>query len=553
MLELIQKHIHMNRFKGNTTTQVTLDDDFIVPDTMDDMAQVILSSGDVVLESVKNQGERVLVKGKLTFQVLYRKAEGGLQTLAGSIAIEEPVNVSGLDEKDQVSVAWELEDLSSGMINSRKLNVKAIVTLKVRVETLCSGEAAVDVSDNEGSWNGGAGAGEGTGSWSSNRGNEIAKERDNRGLQLQKRTVDVATIAVHRKDTFRIKEDISLSGSKPSIEQVLWSQMQLLGTSAKPVDGRVLVEGGLSVFLIYEGEGENTPVQWLEEVIPFSGEVELTESVEGMIPSINLKLVHKEMEAKPDYDGEMRQVEVDAVLELDMKLYEEQPLELLQDIYATDREMELTRGIVEFDRLLAKNTGKCKLAEKVSLESGDRILQVCHNEAVIKVDEVIVQEDALEIDGVLEVSLLYMTSDDVEPVKAAVAAVPFQYMAEAPGIGEDSVYQLNTGVEQMTAVMAGSDLVEVRAVLSLDILVFQPVSQAVITEAKESPLDLEKLQALPGIVGYIVQPGDTLWDVAKRFHTTVAHVMEENELSDDAVRPGQRLLLVKEVAGGRLG
>ena len=44
------------------------------------------------------------VKGKLNFQILYRKAEGGLQTMAGNIPFEEPVNVSGLEEKDYLGV-----------------------------------------------------------------------------------------------------------------------------------------------------------------------------------------------------------------------------------------------------------------------------------------------------------------------------------------------------------------------------------------------------------------------------------------------------------------
>ena len=107
---------------------------------------------------------------------------------------------------------------------------------------------------------------------------------------------------------------------------------------------------------------------------------------------------------------------------------------------------------------------------------------------------------------------------------------------------------MNTGLEQITAVMAGGDTVEIRAVLSLDILVLQPTHESVIVSAREEPLNLEKLQALPGIVGYIVQPGDSLWDVAKRFHTTMNHVMETNELTDTQIRPGERLLLVKEVA-----
>ena len=46
MMELVKKHIHMNRRRGNVTSQITLDDDFNVPDTMDDVEQLILDSGE---------------------------------------------------------------------------------------------------------------------------------------------------------------------------------------------------------------------------------------------------------------------------------------------------------------------------------------------------------------------------------------------------------------------------------------------------------------------------------------------------------------------------
>jgi LysM repeat protein len=564
MLELVKKNIHMNRFKSNVATQVTLDDDFIVPDTMDDMARVILSSGDIQIESVKNQGERVLVKGKLNFQILYRKAEGGFQTMAGHIPFEEPVNIPGLEEKDYLGVSWDLEDLTASMINSRKVSVKAIVTLVIRVETLYDAEAAIDVIEGgapgrgENSWNAGAGDMDG-GSWNLEyEGDDRRTDNDiygavsedaSEGMEILRRQADVAVIAVRRKDTYRIKEDITLSGSKPSIEQILWSEIRLRGTTTKPLDGRIHIEGEVMIFAIYTGEGENTPVQWLEESIPFAGDVELPESVEGMVPSISVRLVHKELEAKPDYDGEMRDLELDAVLELDMKLYEEQQIELLGDFYSNSRELELESGEVCFDRLLSKNTGKCRIAEKAELKTGDRVLQICHNDGTVKIDDVEIKDDSLQIDGVLEVSLLYLTSDDSEPVRAETEMVPFHYEAETPGITPDSVYQLNTGLEQMTAVMAGGDTVEIKGVISLDILVLQPVKEPVILGVKEAPLDLEKLQELPGITGYIVQPGDCLWDVAKRFHTTRKQVIDANGLSGEQVRPGDRLILVKDVAG----
>ncbi len=520
MLELIRTNIHMNRWKRDAAVQITLDDDFIVPDTMDDVAQVVMEAGDIQIESVKNAGEKVTVKGKLMFSVLYRREEGGLQTLAGQISFEEPVNVPELTERDALSASWELEDLSTGLINSRKLSVKAIVTLKVRVETLTDAEAAVDVVTD------------GTGAVP----------------EVKKYQTDVAAIAVRRKDTYRIKEELSLTGSKPGIDHILWSEIKLRGESAKPLDGRVHVEGSLVVFVIYEGEGDNTLTQWLEETVPFAGDVELAESVEDMVPSISIRLIHRALEAKPDYDGEMRQLELDAVLELDMKLYEEKALELVSDLYATDREVTLQAGEAGFDRLLTRNIGKCRVAEKIDIGNGGRVLQICHYDAAVRIDEVQVKDGVVTVNGILDVFLLYMTPDDLEPVKSVTEPVPFEYAAEAEGAGEDSVCQLNAGLEQLTAVMTGSGSVEIKAVLSLDLLVLQPVRETVIESVTEAPLDLEKLQAMPGIVGYIVQPGDTLWEIAKRFRTTSAEVRKMSGLDKEEVQAGDRLILVKEVA-----
>jgi hypothetical protein len=57
-MELIKKQIHMNRWKGNAVTQITLDEDFIVPDTLEDMEQVILEQAHIQGENVKTQEEK---------------------------------------------------------------------------------------------------------------------------------------------------------------------------------------------------------------------------------------------------------------------------------------------------------------------------------------------------------------------------------------------------------------------------------------------------------------------------------------------------------------
>ena len=83
--------------------------------------------------------------------------------------------------------------------------------------------------------------------------------------------------------------------------------------------------------------------------------------------------------------------------------------------------------------------------------------------------------------------------------------------------------------------------------IAADLLVLQPIREQVVTGVKVEPLDMQKLQQMPGIVGYIVQPGDSLWKIAKKFHTTVDNIKETNGLTEDEIRPGDKLVLIKEI------
>ena len=60
---------------------------------------------------------------------------------------------------------------------------------------------------------------------------------------------------------------------------------------------------------------------------------------------------------------------------------------------------------------------------------------------------------------------------------------------------------------------------------------------------------MQKIQAMPGITVYVVKSGDTMWDIAKHFYTTVEEICTLHELESDQVTPGMPLLLVKKVEG----
>lgn len=49
---------------------------------------------------------------------------------------------------------------------------------------------------------------------------------------------------------------------------------------------------------------------------------------------------------------------------------------------------------------------------------------------------------------------------------------------------------------------------------------------------------MQKIQAMPGITVYVVKSGDTMWDIAKHFYTTVEEICTLNELESDPGNTG---------------
>ena len=101
-------------------------------------------------------------------------------------------------------------------------------------------------------------------------------------------------------------------------------------------------------------------------------------------------------------------------------------------------------------------------------------------------------------------------------------------------------------MEQLSVNQAGSEAVEVKAVLAFDTFMRKPVPMQVITNVELTPISMEEMERRPGIVGYIVKDGDELWNLAKNYMTTIEGIKEINELESDSIKAGDKLLIFKE-------
>ncbi len=389
---------------------------------------------------------------------------------------------------------------------------------------------------------------------------------------------------------------------------------------------KIGVKGELFLFALYRGNDDTNSLQWLEHSVPFYQEMECPGCAADMIPNVEITMPQSDLKVKQDDDGEERILGVDAVLELEMKLYEEEELSLLTDVYTPARDCRAIRENYKLESLLVKNFSKYKVNDRVKVENSQgKILQICHSDGTVKVDSTQIVDNGILVEGIVQVRILYIIGDDEMPFYSMETMIPFSHVIEAEHITENCVYHLRvegivqvrilyiigddempfysmetmipfshvieaehitencvyhlrtdleqlsttmidsdeievkivmnlnavvfrqTDLEQLSTTMIDSDEIEVKIVMNLNAVVFRQTDTGIIQRIEEHELDREKLRSMPGIVGYQVQPEDSLWDIAKKFYTTIDTIVQLNGLENERVKPYDTLILMKKV------
>ena len=516
---LKKKYIHRNQEKGHAVSQLTLDDDFNISDYKPDMVKVIQDKGEIRVDEVRVSDGHVWVKGTLEFAVLYKSDQSQMRIacLTGSIPFQENLSMDQVTEADTVKVKTEIEDLSIGIINSRKLSIRALVLLKASAEKIGDEAVAYDAEEEE----------------------EAEKNISSR---------EVLSLIMAKKDNCRFRNEITLPSNKPNVAELLWKTVQLRCIDPRLKDGKIEINGEALVFVIYNGTEEEEKLQWLETSVPLHGEVECIVPEEELISRISTEPGMVELLVKPDYDGEERVLALDLTLDLDIHVWREESVDVLEDLYSLKKNLipEYEDGTME--KLLMKNDTKCRVEDHMEIpkEEGN-VLQICSCTGKAAVESSRIAENGVEVEGTIFVRLLFITAEDASPVGAAQAILPFHQLIEVEGISQDTRTELDCCMEQLSAILLDGGRVELKAVVDLNLIAFSRQNIRILKEVREEELNLDDLQQCPGITGYIVKDGDSMWNIAKENHTTVQNIIDTNELSGTQMKAGEKLLIVKAV------
>ncbi len=167
----------------------------------------------------------------------------------------------------------------------------------------------------------------------------------------------------------------------------------------------------------------------------------------------------------------------------------------------------------------------------------------------MKVDSVQPVEHGIQVEGVVQVRILYSISDDEMPFYSMETMIPFSQMIEGEQVNGQCGYQLQADLEQLSMVMLDSSEIEVKVVLNLNTLLVTQWEENIIQEIQTKEPDQKKLE---GNAGHRVLCGTATGYAVGYCKNVLYHdddIRKLNDLGEGEVKPRQTLLVVKNSEG----
>ncbi|MCG0275054.1 MAG: DUF3794 domain-containing protein [Thermosediminibacteraceae bacterium] len=542
-VRLAKELVKVDQVVGEDRAQTVVEGTIMLPHGKPDIERVLAVEAEVNTENLEINiiDDKVVVDGTIDVEALYvgkvPSESQPVHFVEGTVDFSFFVKIPGARKNMDVRVKARVEHVqfSHNEHRCREIEVKIIVEFFVKVTQRVQLEIVVDATGPA-------------------------------DLQVLRRNIRVDHVVGEGRAQKIVKSEVDVPPKKPDILEVLKAEGKVRTNETKVLDGKVVIEGVLEVSILYVADvphdSPQQPVHFMEAEIPFTEFVEVPEAKGDVSKFVKVRVEHIRARKKDE-----RTVGVEAVLDIKAKVFEPRVIDVVEDLFSPSQPLDVKKTRIKVDEVVGEGENQIVVKEafKVPLEKPP-IEQIFKTNAKAKVTDARIIDDKVVVEGILKLETLYVAAapycSPQQPVHFVASETPFTIFVEIPGAREDMMLDFEVDVEHVSSKVDPNDArrYEVRVVLRLLAKVTKMVQLDVVVdvesmeeEQKEKEKKEEKKEEKwsmdnPAMTIYIVQKGDTLWKIAKRYNVTLDAIIKANNLTNpDLIYPGQRLIIPRQM------
>ncbi|MBQ2835661.1 MAG: DUF3794 domain-containing protein [Clostridia bacterium] len=496
--------LNVNKMICEKREMINIQGDMIVPDSKPDILSTINTSGDACIYKKEIMDGKIRLDGNILTYIMYL-ADGSQDNVRGlntGLDFSETINIPELQEGMNVDVTPVVKLIECKVINGRKVGIKVTLEIAMKIYSKESVEIITGLNDEN--------------------------------IQVLGQNMKVNSLLGDGTTKAFVKENISIP-STDNLAEILSLQISLVDKDIKISYNKVLAKSEVEVKIAYLTEEGN--ICKLQTKLPLVGFIDMPNIQEENVCETTYMI--KNIIIKPN-SIEEHSIYIEMEVEISCIAYEEKEIRTIQDMYCPGEKMNFEKMMVNTitDKQCKKSV--CNIREKVNvpeLETGT-IIDVTITPTINKENRL---SGRIIYEGELELNFIF-TDNSAVGINTKKVSLPFEQSVD--GIAENS--RADTRIEVSSQEFLNqSGIVSSNLDLNFETDSYRSTSIPVINNISTTPQ--EELEDYSVII-YVVKAGDTLWEIAKRFGSTVDDIVRVNGIErPDRLNVGEKIYIPQYV------
>lgn len=283
---------------------------------------------------------------------------------------------------------------------------------------------------------------------------------------------------------------------------------------------------------------EDGRINNINNKIPIMGFIDIPDITDDKMCYINYNMTN--LVVNPN-SIEEHSIYIEAEIELSCNVYENKIINLIEDLYSTDENLDLISSNMD---ILEKKTN---IVETYNMHEKKNISEILGAKIIDTTVTTTVKQTVLNskvaYEGDIILSLLYQ--EESKRVNSKTIKIPYQYSISNENISQNCDIETDTEIVSQDFVIMPDGNIDIKIDINFVITI---TTKNNISIVKEVNVNESYNEPIYSIVIYYVKPGDTLWKIAKKFRSTVDEIAKMNSIEDvDYLQVGRRLFIPRSV------
>ncbi len=486
--------------------------DYVLPDYYPEIFKIVKCIATPKIVSYSVNGDKLTYELSICMRIMYCSEQSNtLHVLDQKLNYTKTAELGKTAVKPQVLIYPKTDYINCRAVNQRRIDVRGAISIKIKVTDI-------------------------------NR-KEVISDAYGMNIQLRKVPVTYPSSRLYTTKRITVEDDFDLGLSKPSVLSIIRNDAIVASTDKKVIANKLVAKGEIYINMLYTCMKDGADaIEAMQFTMPFSQIIDLEGIDDRYDCVINADVISCELVPKSDGDGDSKIIHCTVMLLITVSANRLSTVDIATDQYSTAYKSESQTSDIKVELSPCHINSSQVIKGSVEYKEGelDIIYDVwCTvNGFTVKPDS---NDNSIVISG-KAVYTVVARNQSGSPVVLEKEDI-FDFKVPTECISEGSIYNINIVPVSCSYTLTSDNTVEIKSELKVTGMVYNTMYMKALTDIsvnEAEPLEKDGDYALRL---YFADKGEDMWEIAKKYGTSINAIMEENNLNDEVISEHGMILI----------